>query len=56
LGSCIIGWFDEKSLKKHLGIPSTKRVELIITIGYSAGRQREKNRNPHEVTVSYNKY
>jgi nitroreductase len=56
LGSCIIGWFDEKSLKKHFGIPSAKRVELIITIGYSAGRQREKNRKPREETVSYNKY
>jgi nitroreductase len=56
LGSCIIGWFDEKSLKKNLGIPSSKRVELIITLGYSASHQREKKRKPHEVTVSYNKY
>jgi nitroreductase len=56
LGSCIIGWFDEKSLKKHLGIPSSRRVELIITLGYSASHQREKKRKPHEVTVSYNKY
>ena len=56
LGSCIIGWFDEKSVKKNLGIPSSKRVELIITLGYSASHQREKKRKPHEVTVSYNKY
>ena len=56
LGSCIIGWFDEKSVKKNLEIPSSKRVELIITLGYSASHQREKKRKPHEVTVSYNKY
>jgi nitroreductase len=34
LGSCILGWFDEKELKKLLGIPSSKRLLLDITIGY----------------------
>jgi nitroreductase len=56
LGSCIIGWFDEKALRKHLGIPSSKRVELIITLGYSLSQQREKKRKPKDATVSYNKY
>ena len=56
LGTCIIGWFDEKALRKHLGIPSSKRVELIITIGYSLSHQREKKRKPKDSTVSYNKY
>ena len=55
LGSCMIGWFDEKTVKKHLGIPASKRVELIITLGYSVSSQREKKRKPPEVTVSYNK-
>ena len=56
LGSCMIGWFDEKSLKKYLGIPRSKRVELIITLGYSISNQREKKRKPAEMTVSFNKY
>lgn len=56
LGSCMIGWFDEKSIKKILGIPASKRVELIITIGYSAANKREKKRKPRDLTVSYNKY
>ena len=56
LGSCIIGWFDEKQIKSILGIPSSKRVELIITIGYSRSEYREKKRKPKELTVSYNKY
>jgi nitroreductase len=56
LGSCMIGWFDEKKVKKHLGIPTSKRVELIITLGYSISSQREKKRKPPELTVSYNKY
>jgi nitroreductase len=56
LGSCLIGWFDEKMLRKILGIPKSKRVELIITLGYSLSDQRDKKRKPTEETVSYNKY
>lgn len=56
LGSCMIGWFDEKQVRTILGIPSSKRVELIITVGYSLSEHREKKRKPREVTVSFNKY
>jgi nitroreductase len=56
IGSCIIGWFDERQLRKLLGIPKSKRVELIITLGYSLSDQREKRRKPSGETVSYNKY
>lgn len=56
LGSCMIGWFDEKMVRKILGIPASKRVELIITLGYSLSDQRDKKRKPAEITVSYNKY
>ena len=56
IGSCIIGWFDEKMLRKLLSIPKSKRVELIITLGYSLSDHREKKRKPPEETISYNKY
>lgn len=56
IGSCIIGWFDERMLRKLLAIPRSKRVELIITLGYSLSELREKKRKPAEVTISYNKY
>jgi len=56
LGSCILGWFDEKQVRSILEIPSSKRVELIITIGYSLSEYRTKKRKPGEITVSYNKY
>jgi len=56
IGSCILGWFDEKKVRKILGIPTSKRVELLITLGYSLSEHREKKRKPKEVTVSYNKY
>lgn len=56
LGSCIVGWFDEKLVRKLLGIPASKRVELIITIGYSEAEQRTKKRKPKEEVVTFNKY
>lgn len=56
LGSCMIGWFDERLLRKILSIPRSKRVELIITLGYSLSEQRTKKRKSVNEVVSYNKY
>jgi len=56
IGSCIIGWFDEKLIRKLLSVPGSKRVELLITLGYSLSEKREKRRKPPEDVVSYNKY
>ncbi|MFA7082874.1 MAG: nitroreductase family protein, partial [Bacteroidales bacterium] len=35
LGTCILGWFDEKKIKKLLNVPSSKRIPILITLGYS---------------------
>jgi len=57
LGSCILGWFDESGVKKLLGIPSGKRVPLVIALGYPEQQQtRTKIRRPPEETWSYNRY
>ncbi|KAA6340018.1 FMN reductase [NAD(P)H] [termite gut metagenome] len=56
LGSCILGWFDEKEIKKLVDIPSSKRVLLNITIGYPTKEKRKKIRKPMDKIVSYNKY
>jgi nitroreductase len=56
IGSCIIGWFDEKELRNILSIPRSKRVELLITLGYSLSDKREKRRKPSDEVISYNKY
>jgi nitroreductase len=34
LGTCILGWFDEKELKKLLNISKLKRIKLVVAIGY----------------------
>lgn len=56
LGSCMIGWFDEEGVRKILSIPQSKRVLLMITLGYSLSDQRTKRRKPMEEVVSYNRY
>lgn len=45
LGTCILGWFKEKKVKKLLNVPEKKRVGLIITLGYpKTERIRKKKR------------
>jgi nitroreductase len=57
LGTCMIGWFNEKKVRKLLSVPRNKRIELIITLGYPATDEiRPKKRKPREEVVAYNKY
>jgi len=56
LGTCIVGWFNEKKIRTVLDIPSSKRPVLVITLGYSTQALREKKRKLTEDVVSYNKY
>lgn len=57
LGTCILGWFDEKGVRNLLGVPRNKRVELIITVGYAASPDiRKKVRKDTTEILSFNKY
>lgn len=56
LGSCMIGWCDEKKVRKALDIPKNKRVMLVILIGYSAQSLRDKKRKPLDEIVKWEKY
>ena len=56
LGSCILGWFNEPSMRELLSIPDSKRVWLDITIGYSAQPLRKKKRKSISEIVSFNNY
>ncbi|MCD4834470.1 MAG: nitroreductase family protein [Bacteroidales bacterium] len=56
LGTCMLGWFDETKVKKLLNIPKSKRVPLIITLGYPASETREKRRKDLDNITSYNSY
>jgi nitroreductase len=57
LGTCIMGWFKEKQVKRLLNIPYNKRLELIITVGYPASDEiRMKVRKETEKILSFNQY
>ena len=57
LGTCMLGWFNEKKVKKTLSIPKLKRVELIISVGFSADDNiPHKKRKSVDEILSYNKY
>ena len=57
LGTCIMGWFNEKKVKKLLHIPKSKRAELIITLGYpSSPILRPKVRKTLDEMCCYNRY
>ena len=57
LGTCILGWFNEKKVKELLHIPKSKRAELIITLGYpSSPTLRPKVRKKMEEVCCYNRY
>lgn len=56
LGSCMIGWFNEKKVKSLLDIPANKRPLLIITLGYPSDLLRKKKRKNKEKIIRYNNY
>ena len=47
IASCWLGWFDESAVKRALGIPRGKKVDLLFCLGYPADETvRPKNRKP----------
>lgn len=56
LGTCIIGWFNEKKIRKILQIPNKKRIPLLITVGYSTADIRVKQRKDLNQIYSVNNY
>jgi nitroreductase len=58
LGTCMLGWFNEKAVKELLHIPDNKRIGLLITLGYPAAGYpvREKKRKGYQEVVTFNKY
>lgn len=55
LGTCIMGWFDEKKVKKIIGVKN-RRIPLLISLGYPDAPTREKVRKPLDVISSWNQY
>lgn len=56
LGTCIMGWFNEKKIASLLGVPRGKRIPLLISVGYPDGPTRQKIRKDMDEISSWNKY
>ena len=58
LGTCMIGWFNQKMIKDLLNIPEKKTLGLLITLGYPPEDYvlRKKIRKENSEIISYNNY
>lgn len=57
LGSCMLGWFNEKKVMELLNVSKSKRIPLLITIGYPENEdQKTKKRRATEDILKYNRY
>lgn len=58
LGTCWIGWFNERAVKSTLNIPKSKKVDILLALGYydeekiGSGHGRE----PLDKVSSFNRY
>lgn len=44
LSSCIIGWFNSNNIIKTLNLPKKTKIRLVIALGYSNTKPKEKKR------------
>ena len=58
LGTCMIGWFNEKKIQRILNIPQKRKIGLVITLGYPPEdyKIRKKIRKPAEEICGFNSY
>lgn len=57
LGTCIMGWFDEKRIKELLNVPLKKRINIVISLGYPSTKTiRKKIRKSLGEIARYNSY
>lgn len=58
MGTCMIGWFDEKKIQKLLKIPEKRKIGLVISLGYPLDgyKLRQKIRKPLEGICGFNSY
>lgn len=58
IGTCILGWFNERAIRKALSVPPGRRIELVISLGYpdSSVRTNERRLKDRRETVALNGY
>lgn len=57
LGTCMLGWFNEKEAQQLLNIPRSKRIGLLISIGYPKDIElKQRPRKAFQDVVKINSY
>jgi len=58
LGTCWIGWFNERAVKSILNIPQPKKIDILIALGYYDREKlgSEHGREPMDKIASFNSY
>ena len=58
LGTCWIGWFNERAVKSVLEIPHRKKIDILIALGYYDREETrsEDSREPIDKIASFNSY
>jgi nitroreductase len=58
LGSCWIGWFNEKGAKSVLNVPKDKKIDVLLAVGYPDKKSQgsRHNREPMAKIASFNSY
>ena len=56
LGTCIMGIFDEKKLKKIFNIPLNRKIIVVVSAGYPEDVVSEKKRKALDEIYSLNKW
>ena len=58
LGTCWMGWFDEKAVKSVLNIPQDRKIDILIAMGYYDQKRvkLEHNREAFAKIASFNSY
>ncbi len=58
LGTCWIGWFNEEAVKSMLNVPRSKKIDILIALGYYDREKlgSEHGREPMDKIASFNSY
>ncbi|MFW5832011.1 MAG: nitroreductase family protein [Prolixibacteraceae bacterium] len=58
LGTCMIGWFNQKKIRELLHIPKKRKIGMLIASGYPPEdyKVRKKIRKPVEEICGFNSY
>ena len=54
LGTCWLGWFNEKEVKKVLNLPAETKIDIVLAVGYPAIAPRIKKRRELSEIARFN--